>query len=126
MKGRFSQKCQCKRTPPVVNIVEMTYGYQVEVTGKCSVCGRPFKELQGKGGMVTNIPSKEEIIERAKTPEPPEQVTSTKPTIDPKGEVTLSFGEKMKKAKAKKKLAAEAKKLADEADLAMAANPSLY
>jgi len=86
---------------PTINVVEMTYGYQIEVKVKCSTCGKPYKEIQGKGSMVSDIGSvvKVPVVEKV------EQVTSSKPTIAKPEEVgePLSFGERMKIAKAKKK-----------------------
>ena len=160
MRNRFVKRCQCKITEPTIEIVPMSYGFQVDVSVKCSECGKPYRELVGKGSMVSNIigvdpgsergdrsvTSTSEIIEKAKkegipgvkgstqyleNPKP-EQVTSSTPTIARREEVgeSLSFGEKMKLAKARKRekrLAEEkAAEQTDEANLTMAGDERLY
>ena len=99
-------------TEPTVQIVPMRYGYQVEVTVKCKHCGKPYRELVGKGAMVSDVVKAEtkEVVKPTVKKKKVEQVTSKKPTIASREEVgePMSFGEKMKIAKAKKK--AEMKK----------------
>ena len=68
MKVRYVQRCRCKRTRPVVKVVEMSYGYQVEVVAKCKKCGMVYKELKGKGEMVTDLRDEtwEEVTKKRK------------------------------------------------------------
>lgn len=107
MKARFVKKCKCDvKGEEKVNVVPMTYGYQIEVTVVCPECKKEFRELTGKGRMVSNI-GKAPV----KTVEPPEQVT-TPPRIDPENEASpdtseMNFGEKMAKIRAAKKKAKE-------------------
>ena len=55
MKVRFARKCKHVKGKPVVKMVKMSYGWQVMVTMVCPVCGRIYRELPGKGPMITDM-----------------------------------------------------------------------
>ena len=95
MKARFAKRCDCDVSGKIVTEkANMTYGYQIETVVQCPKCGKIFRELPGKGPVISDIKTPEEKaaeekkrkLDEEKERRRKERASESISVIDPAGE----------------------------------------